>query len=247
MRNQLGLRRSHIAILLALSVVAAGCGQLIPQGPAADLYNLTPKSTFPQNLPTVDWQLVVEEPIAAGGLDTDRIALRPSPTELKYFAGSRWAERAPRMVQTLLVESFENTGRIMAVGRQVIGLRSDFNLKTELREFQAEYFEGTQAPPQIRVRINAKIVAQPRQAIVGSKTFEALVESEANNVGAIVEGFDQALGEVLKDLVSWVLQMANASRTSSTNCEGRFPPRPPVFGLDPARPWCRRARDIQAA
>ncbi len=200
---------ARFAILLMSLMTLGGCAQLIPQGPASDLYNLTPKSTFPQDLPTVNWQLVVEEPVAAGGLDTDRIALRPSPTELKYFAGARWSERAPRMVQTLLVESFENTGHIMAVGRQVIGLRSDFNLKTELREFQAEYFDGTQQPPQIRVRINAKVVAQPRQAIVGSQTFEALVESEGNNVAAIVQGFDEALGQVLKELVSWVLLTAN--------------------------------------
>ena len=94
-----------------------------------------------EDLPHVSWQLVVEEPSAAGGLATQRIALRTNLLELDYFAGSRWTEGAPRLVQTLLVESFENTGRIVAVGRQSIGLRSDFNLKSELREFQAEYLD----------------------------------------------------------------------------------------------------------
>ena len=195
------------AVVFAMSLFA-GCGQLIPQGPAADLYNLTPKSTFPGGIPDATWQLVVEEPVAAGGLDTDRIALRPSPTQLKYFAGARWAERAPRMVQTLLVESFENSGHIMAVGRQAIGLRSDFNLKTELREFQAEYFDGTQQPPQVRVRINAKIIAQPSQEIVGSRTFEAVMAAPVNRVDEIVGSFDDALGRVLKQLVDWVLKTA---------------------------------------
>ena len=58
---------------------------------------------------------------------------------------------------TLLVESFENTGKIVAVGRQAIGLRSDFNLKSELREFQAEYFGGAKIPT-VRVRINTKLI-----------------------------------------------------------------------------------------
>jgi len=201
-----GARRLLPGLALLLAVA---CAPLIPQGPAADLYNLTPKTTFPEGLPTVDWQLVVEEPVAAGGLDTDRIALRPSATEIKYFAGSRWNERAPRMVQTLLVESFENTGHIVAVGRQVIGLRSDFNLKTELREFQAEYFDGTHLPPTVRVRINAKIVSQPRQEIIASRTFEAVVDTNTNTVPAVVRGFDDALGRVLKELVSWVLLAAS--------------------------------------
>ena len=95
-------------------------------GAPSDLYTLTPKSTFNPDLPVVKWQLVVEEPIASGGLNIARIALRDDPTRLNYFKGVRWTERAPEMVQTLMVESFENTGKIISVGRHALGLRSDF-------------------------------------------------------------------------------------------------------------------------
>lgn len=141
-------------------------------GPAPNLYNITPKSTFSSNLPQVDWQLIIEEPMADGGLDTSRIAFRPHATELKFFPDVRWTERAPKMLQTLLVESFENTNKIKAVSRQSIGLRADFNLKTELREFQAETDDKNQTT-RVRVRINAKIVTQPRRTIIGSITLKA--------------------------------------------------------------------------
>ena len=120
---------------LMMLVAAAGCSVVDLPGEPPELYNLTPKTTFSKTLPTVDTQLIIEEPIAAGGLDTNRIALRPHATRLQFLADSRWTERAPKMMQTLLVESFENTGKIVAVGRQSIGLRSDYILKTELREF----------------------------------------------------------------------------------------------------------------
>ncbi len=193
--------------VVAAVLVLAGCVDLPGTGPAPDLYNLTPKSTFRPDLRTVGWQLVVEEPLAAGGLDTARIALRPSFTELKYFAQVRWVERAPKMIQTLLVESFENTGKIVAVGRQAIGLRSDFNLKGELREFQAEYTEG-RSVPLIRVRLNAKIISQPRLAIIASKNFERTVMARDNTMPAIVEAFDAALGKVLRSTVEWTLMTA---------------------------------------
>jgi cholesterol transport system auxiliary component len=185
----------------------AGCEGLIPNlaGPPANLYTLTPKSTFAAGLPRVTWQLVVEEPVASGGLDVDRIALRASPTELKYFARARWTERAPRMVQTLLVESFENSGAIIAVGRKAIGLRSDFNLNTELREFQAEYFTPDGIPT-IRVRLNAKMVQQPRRAIVASRTFEAAIKAEGKKIGHIIRAFDLALGKVLRHTVEWAIK-----------------------------------------
>ena len=185
----------------------SGCEGLIPTlaGPPPNLYTLTPKNTFADRLPSVPWQLVVEEPLASGGLNVDRIALRATATELKYFARVRWTERAPRMVQTLLVESFENSGAIVAVGRKAIGLRSDYNLITELREFQAEYFTPDGVPT-IRVRLNAKLVKQPRRAIVASRTFEAAVKSEGKDIRLIIGAFDQALGKVLRHTVEWTVK-----------------------------------------
>jgi len=191
--------------LLPLFALLAGCNVLTIPGSPPDLYNLTPKSTFSSSLPKVDWQLVIEEPLADGGLDTSRIAFRPHATELKFFPGVRWTERAPKMLQTLLVESFENTNKITAVGRQSIGLRSDYNLKTELREFQAELDADNQVI-RVRVRINAKIVQQPKRIIIGSKSFEHIVEvKDSGEINNIVDAFDTTVGKVLKRMVEWTL------------------------------------------
>lgn len=204
MRRRDTRRRLLFATLAAAALGASGCGALIQSEPPPDLYNLTPKSTFPDSMPQVDWQLVIEEPIAARGLDTPRIAVRPAPTQLKYVAGSRWTNRAPKMVQTLLIESFENSGRIVAVGRQAIGLRSDYNLKTELREFQVEYHDGEKLG-MVRVRLNAKLIKQPEQEIIASQNFERVVQTGDQGMHAIVEAFDEALGGVIKKLVEWAL------------------------------------------
>ena len=207
---QTGRRRLCIVLsmLPALVIILTGCEGILPGlGPPPKLYTLTPKSTFAADLPKADWQLVVEEPLAAGGLNIVRIALRSKPTNLNYFAGAQWTERAPRMVQTLLVESFENSGRIIAVGRQAIGLRSDFNIKSELREFQAEYAQENVAPL-VRVRLNAKIVKQPRRDIIASANFEAVAQAEANSIDDVVVAFDTALGKVLRQIVEWTLREA---------------------------------------
>lgn len=192
---------------LLLAGLAACTGILPGQGPPADIYTLTPKSTFSPGLPRVEWQLVVDEPHAMGAIDTTRIALAKSPTRMDYFASVRWSERAPQLVQTLLVESFENSGRIVSVGREAIGLRSDYNLRTDLREFQAEYYDVT-AGPRIRVRINAKIVKQPRRAIIASRNFEQVVIANGTSVEAVVVAFDEALGKVLRQTVEWTLATA---------------------------------------
>ena len=193
------------AILLAGLLILTGCAGLLPgQGPAPTLYTLSPKSTFSAALPEVHSQLVVEKPIAAGGLETTRIALKTNPLELEYFADARFAETAPELVQTLLIESFENTGKIVAVGRQAIGLRSDYNLKTELREFQAEYLDGARIP-NIRVRINAKVIKQSERAIIASQTFESRMAATDSSFSSVIAAFDDALGKVTKGVVEWTL------------------------------------------
>jgi cholesterol transport system auxiliary component len=207
----------RLAAVIALALLLPGCGGNLlglPEGPAPDIYTLTPKNTFDSDLPTVKWQLVVDQPTAAGGLDTDRIAVHPDPTEIKYYAGARWTDRAPDMVQTLMLESFENTGKIVAVGKQTIGLRSDFNLVSDLREFQAEYKPGSQIPS-VRVQINVKIVKQPRQQIIASNNFERVVEAKSADIKDVVLAFDDALGKVLRRVVEWTLVTANKSAEDS--------------------------------
>jgi cholesterol transport system auxiliary component len=207
MRGRLGV--VSIASFCAIALAACGLPDL-GSGPPPDLYVLSPKSTFPEELPTVDWQLVVEEPSTAKGIDTDRIAIAPSALEVKYLAGSRWADRAPRMVQQLLIQSFENTKKIVSVGRQSIGLRSDFVLKVELREFQAE--KTSEGGTIVRVRLNLKLVRIALGQIVASQSFESVKPANSENVSDIVQAFDDAVGAVLKRAVSWTLKSGEETK-----------------------------------
>ena len=206
-----GAKAAAMLVLGAALALTTGCDISLPgTGDPAQLYVLTPKSTYPEDLPKVDWQLLVGETTSPAGLDTQRIAVAYSPIELDYFARSNWTDRAPEMVLRLLVESFENSGRIIAVGRDSVGLRSNLLLKTELREFQAEYDrkpgsgQGGDAP-RIRVRVAAKLVKMPQRIIVASQTFEDVVPAGSNSMDAIIGAFDSALGGSLKDIVIWTL------------------------------------------
>jgi cholesterol transport system auxiliary component len=200
--NLVGLRAGIVA---SLALVLSACSGVLPGGgPPPSFYTLSPKSSFSADVPTVNWQLVVENPATSGALATQRIALTHDPVQIEYFGGARWTENAPQLVQTLLVESFENSNKIIAVGRQAIGLRSDFNLKSDLREFQAEYDVEGEAPV-IRVRVNTKIIRQPKRQIVASRTFERKVRADSTGMRDVVKAFDKALGKVLKRIVEWTL------------------------------------------
>ena len=194
------------ALVLGAGLALAGCSatELLPQAEnRPDLYILTPKSTFEVDLPTVRWQLAVDLPVASAGIDSGRIALMHTPVQLDYYARANWIDRAPAMVQNLIIETYENTDRIVGVGRVSVNLRADYVLVTELREFQVEYFDGGQ--PNVHVQINAKLVKFPERVIVGNMTSEREMTAETDTMTAIIPAFDEALGKVLRDIVIWSL------------------------------------------
>lgn len=199
---------------LAGAALLPGCTALAPTPP--QLYTLTPKTTFDPALPKADWQLLVELPVAPAGLDTPRIAVVRGQTALDYFADSSWTDRAPAMIQGLLVQSFEESRRIVSVGRENVGLRSDFVLKSDLRDFQAEY-DGASGgfPTRVHVRMAGKLVSVPRRTIEAGETFDATAPIANNSFTAIISAFDDALGTVMRRIVEWTLRTGNAVRAGN--------------------------------
>jgi len=196
------LSRRFVPSVLILTL--AGCSGLLGSGEPAHLYRLTPKSTYPPNLPHRSVQLLVDEPLAPAGLDKSRIALSRSPVSIDYFADSEWTDRAPLLVQTAILQSFENSKAVTAIDRESVGLRADFILMTELRHFEAVY-DSSEGPPEIWVAVNLRLVNPSSREVVAQTSFERRRRASANDVPSIVSAFDEALGGVMKDIVVWTV------------------------------------------
>lgn len=208
-------RRGLLGAALALAPGLAGCSGLIPgTGEPPQLYILTPKTTFPSDLPRASWQLLVDLPTAPAEIDKDRIALSRTPYTVDYFANAAWPDRAPVMVQQLLVESFESTGKITAIARESVALRADYILRPELRQFKAIY-EAPEGPPVVWVKLNARLVKMPDRAIIAQIGAERRVKAARNSMEAIVEAFDEALGSAMKPIVQWTLTTPSANGRTS--------------------------------
>lgn len=218
------------APMLAI-VLLPGCaaiGQLNTVAQATDLFTLTPKSTFSANLPTLSAQLVVETPTATAAISGDQIAVQPTPLQVQYLPGVRWVDRAPLIVQTLMIESFENTDRVPAVGASGVGLRADYYVVPELREFQARVPDaaGPEAPLEVNVRLNVKVVEANDQRIIASRSFEELTFSATDAPEQVVAAFDEALGDVLRDSIEWSIRRIAAHSAERERTLESLRPRP---------------------
>mgnify|MGYP003678144117 CR=1 FL=1 len=107
-------------VLLAAALASLGGCALadVASGPPPSLYVLNaPAPDMPAALPIAASQIVVEAFSAPAAIDTSRIVFKPSANEIKYYAGARWSDRAPRMIASLLVETLSDTGRRRRRGR----------------------------------------------------------------------------------------------------------------------------------
>lgn len=205
------LSRRLVPTVLVLAL--AGCSGLLG-GSEPHLYRVTPKSSYPANLPRRSLQLLVDVPLTPAGLDTSRVALTRSAVSIDYFADSEWTERAPLLVQTALLQSFENSRAINGIDRESVGLRADFILKSELRHFEAVY-DSPNGPPEVWVAINVRLVNPASRDIVAQSSFERRERASANEMSSIILAFDEALGGVMKEIVVWTVTNPALSVKSS--------------------------------
>jgi cholesterol transport system auxiliary component len=208
MRVPARLSRRWAPTIIALAL--AGCGGLFGGSSPPQLYRVTPVHAFPPGLPHLPVQVLIDEPLAPAGLDTTRIALSRSAVSIEYFADSEWTDRVPLMVQTALLESFEDSKALSAINRESVGLQADFILKTEIRHFEALYDSPNQAP-EVWVAIIARLVNPSGRDIVSQTSFERRVRAEINDVPQIVLAFEEALEGVMQEIVVWTARNPSLS------------------------------------
>jgi cholesterol transport system auxiliary component len=200
-------RRWRRSTILVLALGLAGCAGLFTTAPRP-LFRLTAPSEFPANLPHVSAQFVIDVPYAAASLDTSRIAMARSPVSLDYLADGDWTDRAPMLVQAALIEAFENSRAVGAVGAQSLSLHADFVLEGDLRHFEAVYDShpgGGDTPPAVWVALEVKLVKIPEHTIVGQTLFTARETAATNATPLIVVAFNTAMANVAQQVVSWAV------------------------------------------
>ena len=142
--------------------------------------------------------IAIALPTAIRVIDSERVIIQPTPGEVNYLSGARWSERVPRLVQTRIIEAFENSKRVRIVTREGASLRTEFKLDTEIREF------GVMVSPQQQavVELSVKLV-QGNGRVVATQVFTGRAEASSVDGPSATAAINAAFGNVLIDLVRW--------------------------------------------
>jgi cholesterol transport system auxiliary component len=181
--------------LLTVLLLSA-CGTLGSRAP--DTYDLTAPTDI-KTLKPGRAQIVVSLPTALQALDSERILLRPRGAQVTYIAGAQWADRLPQLLQARLIQTFENAHRIGTVGRPEDKLVADVNLAIEIRNFEIDLSNGTNAV----VSVSARMVSEQGGKIVAANIFTASIPAGGTDGAHASAALDQAMQRVLADIVVW--------------------------------------------
>lgn len=190
--SRIGKAHAHVVLAAAALGLLAACA-----GPPRTSYDIgAAEGGFPARAPR--GQLAVFEPVAIEPVVSDRIVVRTSSETLATLGGAQWVDRLPVLVQTRLVESFENARLLRAVGRS--GIVADHNLQTEIRRFELDSSQGA-----VSVEIFARLSGSSGQAL-GGRLFSERIPVTSDDPGVVAATLNAALKEVLRQIVVWTAQ-----------------------------------------
>ena len=202
-------------LALAAALLTSGCaGGLHSSAPAAQTYILRATVASAAPAPRTPATLLVQLPLAAPGLQSERIVIVQSDHRMSYYAGSEWAAEVPFMVQELAVERLRAAGDWSAVFDAASTFASDYLLQIRIRRFEAEY--GGDAAPTAQVVFDCALARRSDHAALASFTARGSAVATANRQGAVVAAFEEAVNAALGEVVAMSAQAAKSSQSPTS-------------------------------
>jgi phospholipid/cholesterol/gamma-HCH transport system substrate-binding protein len=165
----------------------------------AQSFDLTAPRTFPSLDKTSKGRLAVAEPTALIMLDTQKLVLRsPSGSRTAMAGNAQWGDSLPKLIQSRIIQTFENATSAAAVSRAVDNLSADRQLLLDIRSF--DLVTGEQ--PVATVEIAAKMVGEGSR-VLDARTFSATAPASSTDAAAVAAALNQAFGKVATEMVVW--------------------------------------------
>ena len=202
-----------IALTVLLALLASGCNSLLSvKAQPFTIYSptYTPAAAAAQPGAPVSWQLIVETPLSSATLDTARMLVMPTPGVLEVFPGARWRDTTPLLLRSLIVQGFEDTGRIIGIGSAQSGLRADYALAIDLRDFQLEVQSGS---AQVVMTFQANLLDYTSNRVLATRSFSATAPAAGADAASAFVAFEAALNKVVPQLVEWTIEKGNVDHS----------------------------------
>lgn len=196
-------------VALAFTLVVSGCVSVLPEAaPAKPRFNIAAADSTLLAGEALAFSLVIDDPRATRVYDSVRIAVSTAPGRIEYLGVAEWADRAPRLFQTAMVQTFEDAGRILAVGDRAAIPVADFVLQTDIRHMQLDV-QGRENAAQVTVYAR---LTDGKGTVFAAKKFEAHIVAGSTKADDVYTAFDSAFDQIISGIVGWTFEAGETAR-----------------------------------
>jgi phospholipid/cholesterol/gamma-HCH transport system substrate-binding protein len=165
---------------------------------SAHVFDLVAPRDFPQLPKIPQGQLLIAEPDILGKLFNDDIQVRAAADTPAESFEAKWPDTLSRVMQSRIIQSFENANYLKTMGRQPEGMVVNYQLFIDVRSFQV-----TASPtPVAEIQFSAKIVGENGQ-ILGARLFQSSVPASVADEASVAASLNDAFGKAVMELVVW--------------------------------------------
>jgi cholesterol transport system auxiliary component len=192
--------------LIGAACSLSGCGALSSLNAAAqplDTYDLRPAGGSKSGGKT-SRTLLIARPQTSAALATDRIMIKPDPASITYLPDARWSDELPAVLQTLLIRSIAETGRVAYVGRSDAGPVPDKALLCRIDAFEVNAMADGRF--EVRVEIDLTLINDRDQRVVGSRLYSGSNQVSSDQPEAIVAAFQAIMNDLLPTMADWTIE-----------------------------------------
>lgn len=200
-----------VALVLAILFLPGCVSQFLETEPASPRYIISPVSAERVAGEPVEWSLIVENPNAARAFDTTKLAVSRSAGRIEYFGDGEWAGRAPRIFQTALIESFQDSNRIVGVGDRLALPIADYALQTDIRKINLDVSTGQ---PQARLSVYVRLT-NGKSKIHAARAFSASRPASSLSGDNVAVAFDGVFKDVIAEIVTWTFEQGQSMQAAS--------------------------------
>jgi ABC-type uncharacterized transport system auxiliary subunit len=194
---------------LALAVLLAGCGGLgTSQAHRYFVLETAPSRLAPGALQR-DTIVLVAPTTASSFYDTQEIIYSRRSGERAYYQLSSWTEPPNRGLAAPLAARIAAGGAFRGASASLSSLRGGLVLRTHLVEL---YHDAVSSPGTARATLNAELSDPAERSLIGQRSFSVSVPAASYDAAGAVQGFGQALGQVLDEVAAWAAQAAASAR-----------------------------------
>ena len=182
-----------------VDAILGGLERMTGGGKAAGLvYELSPLPASAEGVKPLEKQITVSDPSALLTYDSERILAQMDGNGLAPLGNAKWADSLTKLVQSRIVQSFENTGSLNEVIRPSEGGAPELQLATEIRKFQIVSAPERKA----EAEISAKVIAADGH-IVAARVFDGSAPVKSAEEADAAKALNEAFGHILSALIPW--------------------------------------------